>query len=270
MRLFTIFCLVFLVTACGGGGGGESPDPTEDRSIVDTGDVKASVFKSETFPGLDDFYTEEYVSNMERTLNEWLKYPKGDVFIEFKDCYTPNAFYQSSTATITMCYELLVDMYIFYRNQGYSVEMSDYLSDGALNFVFAHEFAHLMIDQMDLPALGNEESIADSIAAVYAVGLESSNDIISAAIYFLSRGSTYWTDNHRANPQRFGDLVCLAIGGDPSLLSSPLMAELDAWLTLSGRNCDNEFKVQKETIYELIEPYLMDPAKPLPRNRKDI
>ena len=63
----------------------------------------------------------------------------------------------------------------------------------------------------------------------------------------------------------FGDLVCLAIGGDPSLVSNPLMAELDAWLTLSGRNCENEFLVQKETITKLIEPYLVNPNQPLPR-----
>jgi hypothetical protein len=263
-------CLVFLVAACGGGGGGESPALTEDRSIVDTGDVRVTINKSESYPGLENVYAGGYVEYREGTLNEWLKYPKGDVFVEFKDCYTINAFYTPSTSTISMCYELLIDIYNFFITPSTSDEMATLAAFGAFEFIFAHEFAHMMIDKMDLPALGSEESIADSIAAVYLLGVGSSESVLSSAFYFLNMGSTYWTDNHRANPQRFGDLVCLAIGGDPSVTSNPIFKELEIWLTLSGRNCANEFKVQKETIYELIEPYLMDPAKPLPRNRKDL
>lgn len=81
-------------------------------------------------------------------------------------------------------------------------------------FVVAHEMAHAMMDQLDLPYTGSGEAAADELAALYAIATDSVQDVNAAADLFwldaeLNAG---WWDDHQNPGQRSRILRCFAAG----------------------------------------------------------
>ena len=108
----------------------------------------------------------ELLDNEVEWLNENFRLPH-DVSITAEECDEANAFYDPSTKEVTICYELideLYDMWLRY-NEG------DY--EGADNFVYDvanetlyHELGHAVIDIYNLPYTGKQENVADQFAAL--------------------------------------------------------------------------------------------------------
>ena len=96
-----------------------------------------------------------------------------------------------------------------------------------LIWVFYHEVGHALIDVMNLPVLGPEESSADTFAALMIDGLweeDAAVDITIATargfeLYdadYKNRGfeTSVW-DTHGLEMQRYYHLACLMYGADP-------------------------------------------------------
>ncbi len=212
--------------------------------------VEASALNKDLKPLFDELATA-----LESQMNKTFVFPKGDVSATFGDCGRADAFYQTGTRQIGMCYELFADL---------ASKFSIADSVDVFRFIFLHELGHALIDQFDLPILGREEDAADSLATVFSIEEDqNSRGALLAGINFLDsyqKGfSSNWADNHSLGPQRMFNLVCWTVGGDPTALSNRTVAALNQQLASSGRNCSTEYSSQKQAYTRLLEPFIKTP-----------
>ncbi len=127
---------------------------------------------------------------------------------------------------------------------------------GNIVFVMLHEFSHLIIQDFDVPVLGNSEDAADSLAAVTLIRLdrarpESDFRLIRMLLTAADANRILWQrgleqDNpavyltrHPLSLQRAARIACLAYGSDPELLEPlPDIVGLPAF---RADWCDEEF-----------------------------
>ncbi len=127
---------------------------------------------------------------------------------------------------------------------------------GNIVFVMLHELSHLVIEDFDVPVLGNGEDAADTLAAVTLIRLDRArpeNDfrLIRMLLTAADANRILWQrgleqDNpavyltrHPLSVQRAARITCLAYGSDPELLEPlPDIAGLPAF---RADWCDEEF-----------------------------
>ena len=137
--------------------------------------------------------------------------------IGFEECGQANAFYQSYSKSIVMCYELVVAFAEVFRGAD-SWDTTGGTAN-ALQWVLLHEIGHAVIDIGDLPITGKEEDAADQFATLISL-LESdgeSSPAIAMAYVYNSTGSDSsppW-GVHSFDSQRYYNLLCLVYGYDP-------------------------------------------------------
>jgi len=135
----------------------------------------------------------------------------------------------TSNSAIFMCHELtqLFSSFFGDEDQAFSASV----------FVLMHELGHAFVEELSLPVLGIEESYVDGVAAVLLGESSLSEGSALAGWFFGSQPNTPFSDSHRANPQRLGDLVCWGIGADPTLLEKPIINSIFEQLVIGGRDC---------------------------------
>ena len=139
-------------------------DQTESVAIVgegdaiilpeDTGDLIPVIFPTETSLDLD--FAQSGAAMIE-LLNESLILPR-DIDVSFSDCGTANAFFippgqiegASEGGSIVLCHELTELFLNLYADPAQAFNASV--------FVMMHEVGHALVDQLELPVLGIEES----------------------------------------------------------------------------------------------------------------
>lgn len=229
-RIFLLSCVVF-VTACASDDArlGVLSVDTSDMEIVRANPDEAEMFQEvqpqsignpalEPVPALngrllptifatetdiDPAFAQSSVALVEQ-LNDSLLLPV-DVAVSFADCGTANAFFAPAQfnrpAEIVMCHELTALLSQFYDNNRQAFLAS--------TFVLMHEVGHALIDVLELPVLGIEESYVDGIAAVLMGESGIAEGSVLAGWFFGGQTNTPFFDTHRAGPQRLGDLACL-------------------------------------------------------------
>ena len=141
---------------------------------------------------------------------------------------------------------------------------------GNVQFLLVHEFAHLLIGELDVPILGPEENAADYLAATGLIRAERRDPARNARYrdYLLAAADAqrmswekgtklgapvpYW-DNHALNIQRFFQIACLLYGADPVTY-----AELPARIGMPAERsagCRAEFERADRAVNWLIETY---------------
>ena len=107
---------------------------------------------------------------------------------------------------------------------------------GNLVFVLLHEFGHVIIDDFDIPILGNPEDAADTLAAVAMIRLDRARPerdfaFIRMLLMAADANRILWErglerDNpvvyharHPLSVQRAVRIACLVYGSDPELLA---------------------------------------------------
>jgi len=226
-------------------------DNGQEQQMADQGDLVPVIFESET--GLDEMFAQSGAA-LALFFNDSLILPR-DVPVNFIDCGQANAFYAPDATevgfpgpNIFMCNELTAEFLNFYGDAESAFEASA--------FVFMHELGHALVDQLNLPVLGIEESYVDGVAAVFAGEGGLARATLQAGLFFMQQTETSWFDTHRAGPQRFGDLACWAIGADPSLTNDPDVATIANQLVDAGRNCDRFYQQQLDGLTQLLNPHI--------------
>jgi hypothetical protein len=103
---------------------------------------------------------------------------------------------------------------------------------GNLEYILLHELAHMLINDLEIPIIGSEESAADYLATSVLIRADrfdparadrarnflfaTANGLASAWDFNASAGVDvqYW-DSHALTIQRFYQIVCLIYGSDP-------------------------------------------------------
>jgi hypothetical protein len=127
---------------------------------------------------------------------------------------------------------------------------------GNVVFVMLHEFSHLIIEDFDVPVLGNSEDAADTLAAISLIRLDRARPegdfrLIRMLLSAADANRILWQrgleqDNpviylarHPLSAQRAARIFCLAYGSDPELLEPlPDIVGLPAF---RADWCDEEF-----------------------------
>jgi len=216
----------------------------------DNGDLIPAVFPTTTT--VDLAYAQAGAALIEE-LNDSLALP-ADISVSFADCGTANAFFvpaeinpdENGTpgGAIIMCHELTELFFNLFGDTESAFQTSV--------FVLMHELGHALVNQLQLPVLGIEEAAVDGIGAVFSTKLGLAEGVVLAGWFFFSQGDSPFFDTHRVGSQRLGDLACWGVGGDPSLLADPTIADIAQQLVDAGRNCPFEYGQQLNAVNTLI------------------
>jgi hypothetical protein len=123
-----------------------------------------------------------------------MTYPGVEVTVVWADCNMVNALYVGGV--VVMCTELL-----------------GAVSPGTIRWIFAHEMAHAVIAQRDVPYTTHNEAAADELATLTLLWMGREDDVMEAATHWWSLGrAENPSDDHLGDQRRAVNLGCLALG----------------------------------------------------------
>lgn len=129
-------------------------------------------------------------------IESYMRFPgMEDVEVVWKDCGQDNAFWDRRR-TVIMCNEL--------RDN----------PEGMQRFYLAHEFAHAIIDRLNIPVTGSEEVAADELAALVLLTLDMDDDVQAMEVEWITHAQPYLnpSDTHGHDLQRAAAVGCLRLG----------------------------------------------------------
>lgn len=219
--------------------------PTENENLTDD----EAALRTSDFEGVAE------------DLNRFMKLPE-NIEIVFSECGQINAFYESETRRIFMCYELLDYFNSLFWEAAESEQHLIELNAGAVSFVLYHEIGHALADTMNLPITGREEDAADqlSVWVLLLSGEEGESAAINGANWFLSESQKvsdllFW-DEHSLDAQRFYNILCWVYGKDPEKYS--YLTELGYLPEDRAAQCPAEYVKLYNSWYALLSPWLKD------------
>ena len=145
---------------------------------------------------------------------------------------------------------------------------------GLMRSIFAHEFGHALIGELQLPSTGPEEDAVDIYSALqiveptmYPSGDKEVDDMaIGSASYAAlqwyysgklneMKGSapSPWQDEHTADLKRFRNMICIMYGGNPKVFS-----KIADGVQLDERTrfrCSDEFNKQNRAWRKILAPH---------------
>ncbi len=255
MRSFWKLGLALMLVACGG-----EQQSKGDYEHADRGDIKVSWSTSSDAQArqlAQVFRENRLFEQLAEGLNATVKFPR-DLPVTHADCGEANAFYDPTTQSLSMCYELL-DQISVVANDGESTdqELGDRIV-GTWLFVFFHELGHGLVDMYDLPITGREEDSVDDFSAVLMVQAGLDEYVIHAAEYWAATSSSMFdelnfADEHSLNQQRFYNMLCLVYGSNPQQYQGLVTA---GYLPESrAQRCPAEYQQKSNAWNQLLEPW---------------
>jgi hypothetical protein len=204
---------------------------------------------------------------------------KQKLIFETASCGEENAFYDPSTNTVKLCYE------IFDWIENVAAASPDKIQQipggpprgllpgvtraeaivGAIGGIALHETGHAVFDIQQIPRLGREEDAADMVAGF--VMLQFGNDVARTMIKGTFNMTHNWhaqqarylgaaallADTHSLGLQRGFSILCLAYGKEPEAFKD--LAQ--AWLPPARQpSCAREYRQAENAFRKTILPYV--------------
>jgi hypothetical protein len=246
-----------------------TPTPGETKSgavkIADKGDFKVARHEGED-AGLSekeraDFIEEEKsLEEAAAELNKAFSLPH-DIFIGFDSCDEANAFYDPERKQVTVCYELVEDIYEAFKGDYKTDEELDEVVSNATTFIFFHEVGHALVDAYDLPITGREEDAVDQLSVlVLADGTEEGDKtVLDAARSFAGETQAEldelaFADEHSFDRQRFYNIICLLYGQNGQKFAS--LVEEGTLPEGRAERCADEYARADKAWDVLLAPYV--------------
>jgi Putative metallopeptidase len=291
LLLGTIIGLLLVATGCGGGGssstastssagkgavsdgGTGTAKATETADAVATGAVEASWQKphgEENQVGYELLKASE-TRSLAKSLATAFELPN-PLLIKGVNGFGGGPFYNPEDNSITLPYEFPAVVFgvITQSNpQGTPTEWGE--AAGAVNsFILAHEFAHALIHNFELPVLGREEDAADGISTVMLLKAEE------GALYAID-AAEFWeafagrqdppdlveyADNHSFDRQRADNILCWVAGSNEGVLEAFLENEVLPEERLAS--CPGEWQLLRSSAEQVLQPHLANGANLAP------
>ncbi|HEX6183172.1 MAG TPA: DUF4344 domain-containing metallopeptidase [Pyrinomonadaceae bacterium] len=241
-----------------------TPAQTNAAKAADKGDFK--VARHEGGDGLsakeraEMAEEEKSLEEAAAELNKAFSLPH-DIFIGFDACDEPNAFYDPEKKQVTVCYELVADLYEAFRADYKTDEEVDDIVSNATTFVFFHEVGHALVDAYDLPITGREEDAVDQLSVlVLADGTdEGDRTVLDAARSFAGEtqeelDELAFADEHSFDRQRFYNIICLLYGQNEQKFAS--LVEDGTLPEGRAERCADEYARADKAWDALLAPYV--------------
>jgi hypothetical protein len=181
-------------------------------------------------------------------------------------------FYNPEDNSITLPYQFpaVVFSVITQSNpEGTPTEWGE--AAGAVNsFILAHEFAHALIHNFELPVLGREEDAADGISTVVLLKAEEGALYAIDAAEFWEAFSgrqdppdlAEYADNHSFDRQRADNILCWVAGSDEGIREAFLENEILPEDRLAA--CPGEWELLRASAEQVLDPHLVNGANLTP------
>jgi hypothetical protein len=181
-------------------------------------------------------------------------------------------FYNPEDNSITLPYEFPAVVFgvITQSNpQGTPTEWGE--AAGAVNsFILAHEFAHALIHNFELPVLGREEDAADGISTVVLLKAEEGALYAIDAAEFWEAFSgrqdppdlAEYADNHSFDRQRADNILCWVAGSNEGIREAFLENEILPEDRLAA--CPGEWELLRASAEQVLKPHLVNGANLTP------
>jgi hypothetical protein len=133
------------------------------------------------------------------------------------------------------------------------------------SFILAHEFAHALIHNFELPVLGREEDAADGVATALLL-LASGGSVYAAdaAEFWLNFSGRQdppqlaeYADNHSFDRQRADNILCWIGGAEEELLVA--FVENEVLPESRAVSCPGEWELLRRSVEQVMEPHLQHP-----------
>lgn len=206
-------------------------------------------------------------------LNDTLSLPS-DLRVTFSQCGEVNAFYDSETKRVIMCYELVAAFEQQFADNYPDKASAEVAVIDATLFVFHHELGHALVHLLELPITGKEEDAVDDLATLVLLHHWEDGDeaALNAAEAFYISGDqeeseladlAYW-DEHSLDKQRYYSITCIVYGSDTEAHKELVGEDLPEE---RAERCPEEYQ-QKSTSWNTLlgdywdqGPAAGDPAK---------
>jgi hypothetical protein len=245
---------------------GQATQPDKGNFTVYYSDVKDTRFAEMN----EKFKQQKFLESIADELNATIAIPE-NVAITFRECGTPNAFWDPKSRSINMCYELMEQMAEDFKPIAKSQQDLNDKVSGAMTFAFIHELGHCLIDVLHLPSTGREEDAVDQLSTFVLLALNGEDGERMALSGALAWGIQYqriadsgktakeldmlWADEHSMDGQRFYNILCWIFGHNPEkyqgLVNKPLPEA-------RARRCPVEYTKLATAWLTLLKPYLKD------------
>lgn len=213
------------------------------------------------------FKEEKFLEEVVSGLNETFRIPR-DVEVTMRECGEANAYYESDSRRISLCYELVGYFADFFYADAETEEDEDAAAEavaGATLFTLFHELGHALIDVWDLPITGREEDAVDQLATIILLegGEDGEAAALNGALSFWEEEdqeasaeeeeASFW-DEHSLGEQRYYNIVCWSYGSNPEGLADLIE---DEWLPQERADqCPDEFARMSKAWDTLLSPYV--------------
>lgn len=177
-----------------------------------------------------------------------------------RQCDEPNAFYNRTDTSITLCYEYvhLFELKAPKEKTAQGITREDAIV-GSILGTLLHETGHALFSIYRVPILGREEDAADQIAGFVMLQFGR-----AAALTTIKGSAWKWANQDWSNPafhdvhstpqQRFYNFLCMAYGGDPGTFRQFVeIGWLPKW---RAPQCANEYQQVKLAFEATIAPQL--------------
>jgi Putative metallopeptidase len=212
---------------------------------------------------MEAYHKNQLFNKVGKVITTKINLPR-NITLLIKDCGEVNAYYNGSDHSITMCNELAKSNYKVFRQAGFDNEQAWQAAIYATIFVFYHEAGHMLIRELNLPAVGKEEDVADQFSAYLLLnndpteGRKMSKSIVGAAadLFKLTArkpSKELMLDEHSLNQQRFYNLVCILYGAAPDTYGE-LVKKLD-YPDRRLYGCRLEYQQIASSWKRLLEPH---------------
>lgn len=210
-------------------------------------------------------------------LNKTFVLPK-DIGIVFDNA--KGSYYSPREKTIHMSYPTMWTTYVLYKKV-YPDESEESVREYILDvnrYILYHEIGHALVDIYDLPIIGDRETSADNLSAIYSLEFthDGFNILVDAADWFdlyyeakvlgdpEEKESTFW-DEHRMDAQRYYYLLCMAYGKYPKETAEELASyddkNLDEFIKEKGDSCQAFYQDSYDKWMRLLKPHLVKGAE---------
>jgi hypothetical protein len=252
---------------------GEEGDEAQATEAVEPGTVEAEWQKphgEENVVGYELLKASE-TRSLAKSLATAFELPN-PLLIKGVNGFGGGPFYNPEDNSITLPYEFPAVVFgvITQSNpEGTPTEWGE--AAGAVNsFILAHEFAHALIHNFELPVLGREEDAADGISTVVLLKAEEGALYAIDAAEFWEAFSgrqdppdlAEYADNHSFDRQRADNILCWVAGSNEGIREAFLEDEILPEDRLAA--CPGEWELLRASAEQVLKPHLVNGANLTP------
>jgi hypothetical protein len=252
----------------GSGSSGETETTADSSSSEGTGEIKAVWQKprgEENKVGYELLQASE-TRYLAKSLASAFELPN-TLTIKGVNGFGGGPFYNPEDNSITLPYEFTtVVLGVIAQSDPKESQYEWGEAVGAVDsFILAHEFAHALIHNFELPVLGREEDAADGVAtALLLLASEGSVYAADAAEFWLNFSGRQnppqlaeYADNHSFDRQRADNILCWIGGAEEELLVA--FVENEVLPESRAVSCPGEWELLRRSVEQVMEPHLQHP-----------